>query len=425
MSPEQIAPGSTLGHYRILQHLGTGGMGVVYKAEDTTLGRSVALKLLRPEMLGDAATTARFEREARMLAALNHPHIATIYGVEERNGLRFLALEYVDGPTLAERLGRRALPVVQAARIADQIAAALEAAHMSGIIHRDLKPANIKVSDEDRVKVLDFGLAKPLRRLEVAASPDTARTVTQGLTRGIAIVGTAAYMSPEQVTGKELDARTDIWSFGCVLYEMLSGRRSFAGSTVTEILAAVLEREPDWSALPRDLPTRLVLLVQRCLRKDPNRRLRAIGDARLELDELPADAPTTKNPMTRRTILGALGGAVAGTAAGFAIPRYRNGVPRRLARFAIAAPDGNRFVASFNRRIGISRDGAHIFLSTVGPGGDAFYYRALSEAQASRVKDITAGASATTFSPDGRWVAFLTASTGGFAYGSADRKSVV
>jgi serine/threonine protein kinase len=215
-------------------------MGTVYKATDTKLGRQVALKLLRPETLDDAAGIARFEREARTLASLNHPHIAAIYGFEEHGGVRFLALEYVLGPTLAERLRRGPLPIREAMLVSKQIAEALEAAHAKNIMHRDLKPANITVSESGQVKVLDFGLAKSIERPREVSPEDNTATLTEKLTQSMTIIGTAVYMSPEQACGKELDSRTDIWSFGCVLYETLTGKQTFRGKTVTEILAAVM-----------------------------------------------------------------------------------------------------------------------------------------------------------------------------------------
>jgi eukaryotic-like serine/threonine-protein kinase len=425
----RLAPGTALGAYRIVEHLGTGGMGVVYKATDTKLGRSVALKLLRPEMLEDASGTARFEREARTLASLNHPRIATIYGFEEQDGVRFLALEYIPGPTLADRLQRGALPIRDVIPVARQIAEALEAAHSSGVIHRDLKPANIKLSEDGHVKVLDFGLAKPMpRRTRAAVSPDSARTMTAKLTQTMTIVGTAAYMSPEQATGKDLDVRTDIWSFGCVLYETLTGRRPFGGATTTEILAAVLEREPDWEALPNGVPSRLLLLLKRCLRKDVNGRLRDIGDARIELEDLAAGVeeaaiPRAAGSTTRRTVLGTLASAAIGAAAGagavFSIRRYDGATDRRLTRFTIAPPEPGMLDPSFNRRVAIAPDGSRIFFNAAIPGANAFYSRSLGEVQSNRVKDVPSGGAGAFFSPDGRWVGFLTAYTGGYGYPSA------
>jgi serine/threonine-protein kinase len=409
-----LAEGTKLGPYEILASIGAGGMGEVYKATDTKLGRQVALKLLRPEMVEDPASVARFEREARTLASLNHSCIAAIYGFEEQAGLRFLALEYVPGPTLADRLRRGAIPIHESILISRQIAEALEATHAKGIIHRDLKPANIKVSENGKVKVLDFGLAKPMQRPQLLASTDSTAALTEKLTERMTIVGTASYMSPEQASGKELDAQTDIWSFGCVLYEMLTGKQSFAGESVTEILAAVLEREPDWAALPTAAPAPLQLMLKRCLRKDPHSRLRDIGDVRIELEDVlaaPAQEVPTSKPlaMTRRTAISALSGAAAGAAATgiFAISRYRGVIPRRLTQFGIAAPDTGIFLPSFNKRIAISPNGARIAFNALVAGSDAFYLRLLAELESKLVKDAVRGGSA-FFSPDGRWVGLFT-----------------
>jgi len=251
-------------------------MGEVYRARDSTLGRDVAIKILPRAFTNDPERLARFEREARMLAAFNHPHIGAIYGVEEGDGLRALVLELVDGQTLAERIlpGRVALP--EALTIARQIADALDAAHEKGVIHRDLKPANVKITSAGVVKVLDFGLAKAAAGDGSGPDMSQSPTLTIGGTREGVILGTAAYMSPEQARGKPVDKRTDIWAFGCVLYEMLTGRATFAGDTVSDTIAAILEREPDWRALPADTPPSVRRLLQRCLDKDRTRRLHGI-----------------------------------------------------------------------------------------------------------------------------------------------------
>jgi tetratricopeptide (TPR) repeat protein len=272
-----------IGAYRILSFLGAGGMGEVYRARDDKLGRDVAIKLLPSSFTADPERLARFEREARLLAALNHPYIAAIYGYEEADGIHGLVLELVEGPTLAERMSMESLAITEALTIAHQIAEALEAAHEKGIIHRDLKPANIKVATDGRVKVLDFGLAKTLEDDAATIEPSLARTVTAGPTQAGVILGTAAYMSPEQTRGKRVDKRTDIWAFGCVLYEMLSGRLAFGGDTPSDVIAAILEREPSWEALSERTPPRIRQLLGRCLEKDHRHRLRDIGDARLEL----------------------------------------------------------------------------------------------------------------------------------------------
>ena len=266
--------------------LGAGGMGEVYRARDTKLGRDVAIKVVADVFLSDPERLARFEREARVLATLNHPHIGAIYGVEEADGVRGLVLELVEGATLAERLASGPLPIQEALTVARQIADALEAAHEKGIIHRDLKPANIKITPDGTVKVLDFGLAKVFATEESGSDVSQMPTpIAIERTREGVIAGTAAYMSPEQARGKAVDKRTDIWAFGCVLYEMLTARPAFRGETVSDTIAAILEREPDWSALPAQTPPSIRRLLQRCLEKDPKRRLRDIGDARLEIEE--------------------------------------------------------------------------------------------------------------------------------------------
>jgi serine/threonine protein kinase len=279
-----LEQGTRLGVYEVLGLLGAGGMGEVYRARDTKLRREVALKVLPEAFAADPERRARFTREAQVLATLNHPHIAAIYGVEESAGVTALVLELVDGPTLADRIARGPLPVAEALTIAAQIADALDAAHEKGIVHRDLKPANIKLTADDRVKVLDFGLAKALAD-DASGDVSMSPTMTAMASRLGVIVGTAAYMSPEQAKGKAVDKRTDIWAFGCVLYEMLTGRRAFAGDDVTDFIVSVMTKEPDWAALPSATPSRIVELLHRCLKKDPRERLRDVGDARLELRE--------------------------------------------------------------------------------------------------------------------------------------------
>lgn len=282
-----LSAGRRLGPYEIVEPLGAGGMGEVYRARDTRLKREVAIKVLPEAFAKDPDRLARFQREAELLATLNHPNIAHIYGFEESDGVRALVLELVDGPTIADRMVQGAVPLDQALPIAKQIAEALEAAHAQGVIHRDLKPANIKLRPDGTVKVLDFGLAKALApvssvRADTTASP----TITSpAMTRMGVILGTAAYMSPEQARGKPVDKRTDIWAFGCVLYELLTGVSAFAGETISDTIARIIEREPDWSALPGSTPARIRDLLRRCLQKDQQRRLHEIADARIELEE--------------------------------------------------------------------------------------------------------------------------------------------
>ena len=286
----QFSPGTSLaGRYEIIKELGRGGMGEVYLAEDTDLKRQVAIKVLPQQFALDEERLVRFEREARLLASLNHPNIATIYGLEKSDGQRFLVMELVEGDTIAERIKKRSLPVEETLEICHQIAEALETAHEKGIIHRDLKPANIKVTPEGKVKVLDFGLAKAfetavsgeVQGVDLSKSP----TITVESSRSGVILGTVAYMSPEQARGKPLDKRTDIWSFGCVLYEALTGRQTYKSETISDSIAAILKSEPDWKALPEETPSKIRDLLQRCLQKNPNRRLHDIADGRILIEE--------------------------------------------------------------------------------------------------------------------------------------------
>ncbi len=278
-----LQPGFRLGTYEILDMLGAGGMGVVYRARDRKLGRDVAIKVLPDDPAGDPGRVARFEREARMLAAVNHSAIAAIYGAEEDGPIRYIVMELVEGETLAQRLDAGSLAIADALRIGAQIAEALEFAHEKGVLHRDLKPANIKVTPEGKVKVLDFGLAKAMT-LPFAGDISRSPTVVLDTSTQGEIVGTPEFMSPEQARGKETDRRTDVWSLGCILYEMLTGRRAFTGETVPDVLAAILHKEPDWAALPARTPQRVRDLLVRCLEKDPGRRVRDAGDVRLELE---------------------------------------------------------------------------------------------------------------------------------------------
>src|ERR1043166_4066766 len=278
-----LAAGTKLGRYEIRSKIGEGGMGEVYRARDEKLNRDVAIKILTEAFAQDSDRLARLKREAQVLASLNHPNIASIYGLEEANRFMALAMELVEGPTLADRLATGLIPIDETLAIARQIAAALEAAHERGIVHRDIKPANIKVNHDDAVKVLDFGLAKVF----VDEAPDTDLSHSPTLIRGTQagmILGTAAYMSPEQAKGKVVDKRSDVWAFGCVLFEMLTGKQSFSGETLTDILASVVRAEPDWDLLPASTPEAIRRLLRRCLTKDPKQRLRDIGEARITIE---------------------------------------------------------------------------------------------------------------------------------------------
>jgi serine/threonine protein kinase len=260
---------SRLGHYEVIARIGAGGMGEVYRARDGRLGRDVAIKVLPESFVRDAERMARFEREAKVLAALNHPHIASIYGVEDSGTADALVMELAEGPTLADRIRQSAIPLEEALPMARQIAEALEYAHERGVVHRDLKPANIKIAPDGSVKILDFGLAKAVQVEPNSCSAAESPTITQPATQTGVLLGTAAYMSPEQVRGKQVDRRAEIWAFGCVLYEMLTGSRAFQGEAAAEIMAAVLRTEPDWSRLPPATPMPVRVLLRRCLQKDP------------------------------------------------------------------------------------------------------------------------------------------------------------
>ena len=277
--------GQTLSHFKILEKIGAGGMGTVFLAEDLTLDRKVALKFLPEAFTSDPERMARFEREAKLLASLNHPNIAGIYGLEQADGNRFLVLEYVEGETLQARLSKGALPLEDALELCRQIAEGLEAAHEKGVIHRDLKPANVMITAEEKIKILDFGLAKAFSDDTQSIDSSQSPTLTEAMTRPGVILGTAAYMSPEQAKGKSVDKRADIWAFGCILYECLTGRKAFEGETVTETLAAVIKEEPDWNALPSTTPQNIQFVLRRCLEKEKSRRFRDAADILILLEE--------------------------------------------------------------------------------------------------------------------------------------------
>lgn len=413
-----LTGGTRLGPYEIQAPVGAGGMGEVYRARDTKLRRDVAIKILPEIFTSNPERLARFEREARMLAALNHSHIGAIYGVEDAGGFHALVLELVEGETLWERLRRGPLILREALAIARQIADALEAAHEKGIVHRDLKPSNVKITPDGTLKVLDFGLAKTTASDAGRLDSEELPTMTEDPTSAGAILGTTAYMSPEQARGKTIDKRTDIWAFGCVLFEMLSARKAFSGETASDTVAAILEREPPWGRLPAATPTAVRRLLRRCLEKDPNRRLRDMGDARIELEDAlgaPAESELGRGKlMTRRTAITALAGAAVGAAVGgvFGSVWKRRPAPRGLTRFSIPLPEGTFAVASFNKRVAISPDGWHIAFNVISGGvsnyisvgNDIFYLHSLRELEP---KLLPYEAGAAFFSPDGRWLGFM------------------
>ena len=411
-----LVVGTRLGPYEIQSAIGAGGMGEVYRARDTKLDRDVALKVLPDHFAADSERLARFKREAKVVASLNHPNIAHVYGLEEaaplsgtgQGAVRAIVMELVEGATLADRITRGAIPLEEALPIARQIAEALEAAHERGIIHRDLKPANIKVRDEGTVKVLDFGLAKALdpggsSEVDAANSP----TLTSPATQMGVILGTAAYMSPEQAKGRPVDKRTDVWAFGCVLYEMLTGRRAFAGDDVSDTLASILMKDPDWSALPANVPLGVRKLLRRCLERDRRRRLDSVADARLEIDDATSDEfaggdATSRSPSSRVTSLALV--AVSLLATILAAWGWLRSVPEvaRPVRFTIPVPEGHLMFAGEGPRLALSADGS----SVAWVSNDGFLHvRRLDEFDSRRL-DGTERAESPFFSPDGRWIGF-------------------
>ena len=409
-----LSAGTRLGPYQILSALGAGGMGEVYRARDTKLDRAVAIKILPEAFAADAERIARFQREAKTLASLNHPNIAHIHGLEESNGVRALVIELVEGEDLAQRIARGAIPVAEALPIAKQMADALEAAHEQGIIHRDLKPANIMVRRDGTVKVLDFGLAKAMEPTGVA-SPSVSQSptiTTPAMTQAGMILGTAAYMSPEQARGKPVDKRTDIWAFGCVLYEMLTGQRAFDGQGVSETLARVLEREPDWAKLAATLSPALHTYIRRCLQKDPRQRVQAIGDVRLALEGAfdtsvgQTGAPAAVALSQRVALVGVAAmiasGAIIGTLVWFAARRAEP-VPPRVSRLQLTPAGPAALSISWNDRdLAITPDGSRLIYA--GNQGTQIFVRSLDAL--APVAVFTGKVSGLFVSPDGQWIGF-------------------
>jgi hypothetical protein len=397
----QPRTGDHLGPYEILAPLGRGGMGEVYRARDTRLKREVAIKRLPEAFTADPARLARFQREAEVLAALDHPNIGAIHGLVEAEGARALVLALVEGPTLEERLAAGPLPLEEAVAIAQQIIAAVEYAHDRGVIHRDLKPANVKITPEGTVKVLDFGLAKVLDEEPAPVASVNSPTLTLGHTRAGVILGTAAYMSPEQAVGKPADRRSDIFSFGAVLYEMLTGERAFSGDSAPEILVSVAKDDPDWSKLPSSTPRAVRELLKRCLTKDRRQRLQAIGEARIVLSRPLEDAPETAPSQARLGVWVWVAMAVLAVIAGVALwgwLRPRPVEPRPVARFPLPAS-----VARVPTPLIISPDGSRI--AYVGAPDLRIYVRRLDQLEAQPLAG-TEGASFLSFSPDGADISF-------------------
>jgi len=391
-------------------------MGEVWRARDTKLNRDVALKVLPEAFARDADRLARFKREAQVLASLNHPHIGAIYGFEDGDGVHALVLELVDGPTLADRIAQGPLPLDEALPIARQIADALEAAHEQGIIHRDLKPANIKLRPDGTVKVLDFGLAKALEpagapRADLSNSPTI---TTPAMTQMGMILGTAAYMSPEQAKGRPADRRSDVWAFGCVLFEMLTGKRAFAGDDVSDTLAAILMREPDWAALPAGVPRQVVSVIKRCVQKDRKTRIPDISAACFLLDEAPdvvAGPAAADVAMSRRRAAGwkaatVVAGLAALALAGISFVHFREkpSAAPELMRFEIPVPDKTRL-----QKFAVSPDGRKIAFYAVGSdGAGSVWVHSFVSGESRRLVADTGPSPSLTWSPDSRFVAFPT-----------------
>ncbi len=407
-----IEPGSTLAHYEIISALGKGGMGEVWRARDQKLGREVAIKTLPEEFAKDEERLARFEREAKLLASLNHPNIAGIYGLEEDKGSRFLVLELVEGETLADRIQRGPIPVEESLVLALQTAEALDAAHEKGVIHRDLKPANIKVTPDGQVKVLDFGLAKVLPAREADADVSNSPTLTMAATQEGLILGTAAYMSPEQARGRKVDKRTDIWAFGCVLYEMLTGRQAFQGEDLTEVLASVIKTHADLDLLPAGIHPAATKILKRCLERDVKKRVRDIGDVRFELEQLSSDPDgASLRPVSGE--IQTLGHRRLPWVVAFLLSVFVAAVATWSQR---PAPEASLLVTRFDyelsgtqqfRNVGqgltaISPDGRQVAYNTT----DGFYLLSLDQGEGRLIPGTEGNIAYPMFSPDGQWLAY-------------------
>jgi eukaryotic-like serine/threonine-protein kinase len=410
--------GTRFGAYEVLDAIGSGGMGEVYRAHDTKLNRDVALKVLLPTLASDPDRLSRFSREAQLLASLNHPNIAHIYGIEETAGVIALVMELVDGPTLADRIAHGAMPLAGALAIAGQIADALQAAHEQGIVHRDLKPANIKIRRDGTVKVLDFGLAKAIEPTSSARAAATmSPTLSIHATQAGLILGTAAYMSPEQAAGGIVDKRSDLWAFGVLLIEMIIGRPVFDGESVSHVLASVLKSEPDWSALPADTPAAIRRLLRRCLEKDRKRRLDSAADARIEIDEALTPQPDHSRPHERARdrrvapiLTALLSVAVLASAVTWAVVRPKPGPPARPMRFAIVPPPSQPLeMITGDRSVALAADGGRLVYVTGNIGQPQLLLRAIDQLDATPIRG-TVGGRAPFISPDGRWVAFFAVS---------------
>ena len=441
--------GTAIGAYQIIAKLGEGGMGEVWRATDTTLGREVAIKILPDAFAADPERLSRFEREAKTLASLNHPNIAAIYAVggadgrapidsaQGREARPYIVMELVEGDDLSQRIARGAMPLDEALPIAKQIADALEAAHEQGIVHRDLKPANIKVRSDGVVKVLDFGLAKALHpegdglsRRQAEAEASALQTITSpAMTMRGVILGTATYMSPEQAKGKSVDRRADIWAFGGVLFEMLVGKPAFAGETVTDILARVMERDPDWSLLPSATPPHVRRVLRRCLEKDPARRLRHVADARLELDDTHEPQTAAAAPVSSawlRLLPWSLAAVMGLAAIAAVVTRPATSVvSRELLHFDITNPPGVEVQASFSQSFALSPDGTRLAFVGFRDGVRQLFVRGVADPEVLEIPGI-GGAISVAFAPDGSALAFISANSSvmTFQFGDSANRTV-
>ncbi len=406
-----LGPGARLGPYAVVAAVGAGGMGEVYRARDAKLNRDVAIKVLPALFAGDPERLARFTREAQTLAALNHSNIAQIYGVVDLPPA--LVMELVEGEDLSAIIARGPMPLSEALALARQIADALEAAHEQGIVHRDLKPANVKVKPDGTVKVLDFGLAKAMDPVSgpIQSAMNSPTFTAQHTQMGV-ILGTAAYMAPEQARGKTVDKRADIWAFGVVLFEMLTGRQTFGGDTISEVMAAVMKDDPDWSRLPPGLSPQVLRVLRRCLVKDPKQRLRDIGDARLLLDDVEPPVPSVVDarPAQRRgfgglTVAAVSGVAIAATAAAMLLATPHGPASTGVTRLSIALPDGDEVADTNIQPLAISPDGTRVVYAGLHAGVQHLFMRNLAESSPVALPG-TEGARQICFSPDGQWIAF-------------------
>ena len=414
-----LTPGTRLGVYEVTDLIGAGGMGEVYRATDSNLKRSVAIKMLPASVASDTDRLARFQREAEVLAVLNHPNIAAIYGLEKTPDFTALVMELVEGDDLSQRIARRAIPLDEALPIAKQIADALEAAHEQGIIHRDLKPANIKVRPDGTVKVLDFGLAKAM---EPAAGSSSSMSMsptitTPAMTQAGMILGTAAYMSPEQARGRTVDKRADIWAFGCVLFEMLTGKRAFPGEDITDTLAAVVKLDPAWDVMGLEVPARVRQVLRVCLQKNPKQRAQSMGDVRLALQGAfetvvaqPAVSATRPTPGWRRAVPWAAASVAASVVSGAAVWFLARPAPKpapAVQRLAMPLPEKAPYVGEAGGGLAISPDGTRLVYAGIENGRRLLYMRVLDQLE-SRAIPGTDDAYNPFFSYDGEWIAFFT-----------------